>query len=123
MRRLSFLSLFFLCSSAFAAAPSAATQKEVSHLFSYLKNSGCSFNRNGSWYEAGKATAHLQQKYDYLLKKNLVSSSEDFIARAATESSVSGKSYSVRCGNNAPVASGPWFSTELQRYRKSKATP
>lgn len=123
MKHLSLLSFFFLCSSAFAAAPSAATQEEVSHLFAYLKNSGCSFNRNGSWYDAGKATAHLQQKYDYLLKKNLVSSSEDFIARAATESSMSGAAYSVRCGNAEALPSGPWFRAELQRYRKSKTTP
>ncbi|MGH8492893.1 MAG: DUF5329 domain-containing protein [Moraxellaceae bacterium] len=114
------LLLLALTSSTFAAAPSAATQAEVSHLFSYLRNSGCSFSRNGSWYAADKATAHLQQKYDYLLKKNLVSSSEDFIARAATESSMSSKPYSVRCGTAEPTPSGPWFRAELQRYRQSK---
>ena len=118
LRLLLCLPLFLLATQASAGAPSATTQQEVAHLFAYLKNSGCSFNRNGTWYEAAKAAAHLQQKYDYLLKKDLVSSSEDFIARAATESSMSGKPYAVRCSNAEAVPSGPWFRAELQRYRK-----
>lgn len=110
----------FVCalfSNPASAAPSPATEREISHLFTYLKSSGCSFNRNGTWYEPAKAAAHLQQKYDYLLKKNLVSSSEDFIIRAATESSISNKPYSVRCGAAAPTPSGLWFRAELERYR------
>jgi hypothetical protein len=120
VKRLTFLILCLLCSGASADAPSAATQQEVSHLFSYLENSGCSFDRNGSWYDASKATAHLRQKYEYLLKKRLIASAEDFIARAATESSMSGKPYSVRCGDTGPVPSGAWFGAELQRYRQRK---
>ncbi|MDQ8038207.1 MAG: DUF5329 domain-containing protein [Pedobacter sp.] len=118
MKTLTALALTLASSLALASTPSASTQQEINHLFAYLKNSGCSFNRNGTWYEAGKAADHLQQKYDYLLKKKLVDSSEDFIARAATESSMSSKPYSVRCGNAAAVASGPWFRAELERYRK-----
>lgn len=118
MKTLTALALILASSLAAAGTPSASTQQEINHLFTYLKNSGCSFNRNGTWYEAGKAADHLQQKYDYLLKKKLVESSEDFIARAATESSMSSKPYSVRCGNAAAVASGPWFRAELERYRK-----
>ena len=41
---------------------------------------------------------HLQRKYDYLLKKSLVDTSEQFIQRAASKSSVSGKPYRVKCG-------------------------
>ncbi len=113
------LALLLIPCLAFAAEPSATTKKEIAHLLSYLKDSGCQFNRNGSWYSASEAVDHLNQKYDYLLKKGLVSSAEDFIARGASESSMSSKPYQVKCGANPPVQSGPWLSDELMRYRRS----
>ena len=99
------------------AAPPAAARQEIAHLIGYLTASGCSFQRNGSWHDAAQAAKHLQRKYDYLLKRDLVASSEDFIARAASESSLSGKPYQVRCGGTAPVASAAWLKAELAKYR------
>lgn len=96
------------------------TQQEIAHLFTYLRGSGCEFNRNGTWYGASEAASHLNQKYDYLLRKNLISSTEDFIQRSATESSMSGKPYLVRCGQAHPVESGPWFKAALAKYRSGK---
>lgn len=101
-----------------AAAPSAATQAEVSHLFSYLAGSNCQFNRNGSWYSAPDAAAHLKKKYDYLADKGAVTTSERFIELGASKSSVSGKPYLVKCGQAQPVESGPWLGAELARYRQ-----
>jgi hypothetical protein len=98
------------------------TKQEINHLFSYLKSSGCSFNRNGTWYSAGDAADHLQQKYDYLLKKDMITDAESFIKLAATESSMSGKAYEVKCGDAAPIASGTWFSHELATYRQHALT-
>lgn len=98
---------------------SAVGQQEISHLFSFLENSGCQFNRNGSWHEAKEAADHLNTKYQYLLGKDMVSSAEDFISRAATKSSMSGQAYLVKCGNAAPVESAVWFQAELEKYRKS----
>lgn len=112
--------LLLLPTLAQAAAPSPATTQEISHLLGYLKESGCQFNRNGSWYGAGEAVDHLNQKYRYLLKKGLLSSAEDFIARAASESSMSGKPYQVKCGGGAAVTSGPWFRSELTRFRATR---
>ena len=103
--------------SAAGQAPSPATTKEIGQLFAALKSSGCQFNRNGSWHNADKAAAHLQRKYDYLLKKDLVSSTESFIELAATQSSMSGKAYQVRCGKSAPVPSKSWFSAKLREMR------
>lgn len=115
------VSVALLLSSTLAhAAPTSAAQAEIAHLVGYLKASGCSFNRNGSWYEAGKAAQHLDRKYEYLVKRDLVTSSEDFIARAASESSISGKPYQVRCGNETPVASAAWLKTELAKYRAAQ---
>lgn len=102
------------------AAPPLAARLEIAHLIGYLTASGCSFQRNGSWHDAAEAAKHLQRKYDYLLKRDLVATGEDFIARAASESSLSGKPYQVRCGGNAPVASAAWLKAELVQYRAAR---
>ncbi|MEG0149301.1 MAG: DUF5329 domain-containing protein [Comamonas sp.] len=102
---------------ALAAAPSAQAQQEIAHLQDYLKNSGCEFQRNGSWHSSVQARDHLQKKYDYLVKKDLLQSAEDFIARAATESSISHKAYEVRCAGKAVEPASSWLQAELKRYR------
>lgn len=113
--------------AALAAAPSAfaaedaRTRDEVAHLLDYLGHSGCQFNRNGTWYDAQKARSHLEEKYAYLQKRDLVPDTQAFITRAATASSMSGKAYEVRCGTAQPVPSGRWLGDELQRYRTAHA--
>lgn len=92
------------------------TKQEIAHLFTHLKTSGCEFNRNGTWYNADKAVAHLNQKYEYLLGKNLISTTEDFIERAASESSVSHKAYLVKCGDKE-TKSAAWFNEALTQFR------
>jgi Family of unknown function (DUF5329) len=59
----------------------------------------------------------LQTKYKYLQDKDWVPSAEKFIERAATESSLSGKAYQIKCADNAAQASGPWFLAALVKYR------
>ncbi|MFW2366921.1 MAG: DUF5329 domain-containing protein [Desulforhopalus sp.] len=108
--------LLSLCG--FAAGGEEQTfQDEVDQLLSFLENSECEFNRNGTWYDGSKAVDHIKRKYNYLLKKNLVDSTESFIDRAATKSSMSGKAYQVRCGSGQPVESAVWFRAELNKMR------
>ena len=102
---------------ALAEKPTPAASQEIAHLIEHLKVSGCEFQRNGSWYDAVAARGHLQRKYDYLLKRDLVDSSEQFIQRAASKSSVSGKPYRVKCGA-LELDSAVWFDMQLQRLRK-----
>jgi hypothetical protein len=97
------------------------TQREVEHLLDYVARPGCEFNRNGSWYDGQKAREHLRDKYQYLEKRKLVPDAEAFIQRGATESSMSGKPYQVRCNGSAAVQSGPWLTEELKRYRATQA--
>ena len=96
------------------------TAVEIDGLFSALLQSGCEFNRNGSWHSAKQASQHLQGKYDYLLKKNLVPNTEAFIERAASQSSMSSKPYLVRCPDQPEVNSKQWFTDQLQKIRASK---
>lgn len=103
--------------SAFAAAPDV-TRTEVARLLDAVEKSQCQFNRNGSWHDAKEARAHLQKKFDYLEKKKLVTSTESFIERGASTSSMSGDPYQIRCPGTAPVTSAAWLKAELARQRK-----
>lgn len=118
-----FASLLLLGSAgAASAAPLPPTARaEVDALLTRLQSSGCEFNRNGSWYTGAEARAHLLKKLDYLEGKDMVATAEQFIARGASGSSMSGKPYLVRCAGRAPVESGPWLKAELQAARAARA--
>lgn len=116
MRPLSLFAILpLLATTAFAAAPKA--DAEIDALLKRLRTSGCSFQRNGTWYEAAKATEHLQTKRAYFDKKGKLSSAEDFIRLAATESSMSGKAYQVKCPDQPQVPSARWLLAELAKLR------
>lgn len=100
-----------------AAPLPPAARGEIEALLSQLAASGCQFKRNGSWHTAEEAQVHLRRKLDYLVDKGAVASAEQFIERAASKSSVSGQVYQVKCGSEAPVASGAWLHGALQRLR------
>ncbi len=94
-----------------------ATKAEIAHLFTILETSNCQFNRNGTWYSSKEASAHLSTKYKYLQDKDLVPTAEKFIERAATESSLSGKAYQIKCADGVVQPSAPWFQAILLKYR------
>ena len=99
------------------AAPEPRVQAEIAHLLDYVATPGCQFNRNGSWHAGAEARGHLRKKYDYLVKRKLVTTAESFIEHAATESSMSGRDYLVKCGGGKPVASAAYLKEQLLRYR------
>jgi hypothetical protein len=115
--------IFMFASTAFCAELSSVAQQEIAYLFSHMESSGCEFNRNDSWYGAAEASVHIQKKYQYLLRRDLLSSAEDFIIGAASESSISNKPYLVRCPGTPVVESGPWFKSALEKYRQMRAKP
>ncbi|HSW24558.1 MAG TPA: DUF5329 family protein, partial [Burkholderiaceae bacterium] len=61
---------------------SSAAQKEITQLLDRIEASNCSFNRNGNWYPAAEARKHLQMKLDYMVKRNMLGSAEEFISKA-----------------------------------------
>ena len=106
--------------SSWAAAPSKAARAEIQQLLAFVANSGCQFNRNGTWYPAPEASAHLADKERYLAERGQIASAEDFIAKAATKSSMTGKPYTVRCGSEPAVTSAEWLSAELRQFRQGR---
>ncbi|MCZ6663699.1 MAG: DUF5329 domain-containing protein [Gammaproteobacteria bacterium] len=118
MRLLALLVIVLSCSSSLAADVDAKTQAEIAHLFDQMQQSNCQFARNGSWYSAAEAVHHIDKKYQYLLKRTAVRSTENFIERAASRSSISGQPYRVKCGGSAAIESAEWFQAELDVFRK-----
>jgi hypothetical protein len=101
------------------AKPPADAESEINYLLSYIENSGCDFYRNGTWYDSKKARTHLHDKYDVLVAGNRINTAEDFIEKTASESSLSGRPYEVRCGAGDVVPSNRWLRDALARYRLS----
>jgi uncharacterized protein DUF5329 len=99
------------------AEPPIRMQLEVSFLLGYIEGSRCAFYRNGAWHDSKEAQAHLRDKYKWLSARNLINTTEEFIERAATESSLSGQAYEVKCNGGAPVTSNQWLRDELARLR------
>jgi Family of unknown function (DUF5329) len=94
-----------------------AVQIEVNFLLGYLEGSGCEFYRNGTWHDSKAAQEHLRDKYKYLAADNMINTTEDFIEKAASISSFSGKPYQVKCAGAEPVMSNQWLRDELVRLR------
>jgi hypothetical protein len=119
MKRTIFLVLLAAAIPPLAAGTDATTKQEIAQLLDHLGASGCRFNRNGTWYDASRAVAHLDRKYKYLIENNLVGSVEEFIERAASASSASGKPYLVKCGNGPEMQSAAWFRGVLLKFREA----
>jgi len=101
----------------------AAAKTEIDHLLAFVGGSGCEFYRNGSWYDGKKGAEHLQMKLDYLAARNLVQGAQDFIEKAATQSSFSTLAYKVRCQGGEPILSAKWLGDELAKFRAGAKAP
>ncbi|MEP5763373.1 MAG: DUF5329 domain-containing protein [Halieaceae bacterium] len=90
-------------------------QQEIDHLLGYLADSGCTYIRNGSEHSAGDAVAHIRKKQRYFA--NRIDSSERFIELSASQSTMTGKVYMIRCPGQDEQSSQSWLLAELARYR------
>lgn len=123
MLRTAVTALFLAAVPAMAAAPAPRVQQEVRALLDAIATSPCQFQRNRSWYDGAEARAHLQKKYDYLVANNLVATTEEFIERGATASSISGTAYQIRCPGASTVDSAVWLRQKLAGLRRQGGTP
>jgi hypothetical protein len=113
--------LLFCASLTSANAPTQDAGTEIVQLLGVLGTSQCEFYRNGTWYSGSDAQAHLRKKYDYLRRKGLADTSEEFIDNVGTKSSVSGEAYQVKCGDSAPEPSAQWLTEQLQLMRSRQS--
>lgn len=101
------------------AEPPPEASAEIERLIADLGASGCMFQRNGTWYVSSEAQSHLRRKYEWLARRDLVDSAEQFIERAGSRSSMSGKAYQVRCDGKTAVPAAQWLNGRLAELRRS----
>lgn len=117
------VALTLLAAFAQASPLPPAARTEIAALLNVLAQSDCEFYRNGNWYAGAKAASHLQRKFDYLNKRDLISSAEAFIALGASKSSMSKEIYQVRCPHEPAVPSALWLNELLDELRGEPRNP
>ena len=98
-----------------AALADAVDEMEIAYLLDFMAASGCTFVRNGDEHNSPDAADHMRLKYSR--GKRYVDSAEHFIDRLATESSWSGKPYTVICDGQSQT-SAQWLHRALSAYRQ-----
>lgn len=104
----------FFSGSVYADVP-ANQVSEVEHLLSFVKNSDCVINRNGTEHIGSKGVKHIQRKYDYF--RDDIETTEDLIRLSATKSTMSGKYYTVKCPGEEVIRTQDWLLAELEKFR------
>jgi hypothetical protein len=111
------LALAFMLAPADGIAAQSAAETEISHLLDFIETSRCEFFRNGAWYTATQARAHMDEKLALVQKANGVTSAESFIEKVASRSALTNLPYRVRCSADGVVPVADWLTVELRRYR------
>ena len=89
-------------------------ETEINALLEVVAKSGCDFKRNGTLHSSPDAAEHLALKYSR--GQRYVETTENFIDRLATNSSWTGRSYTVIC-DGVETASGTWLHAQLLGMR------
>ena len=105
--------IILLALPGFAAADTAET--EIEYLLNSIGDSSCTFIRNGKRHEAAAAEDHLRMKYRR--GKRHAPTTELFIERLASASSMSKKPYMIECSEKQALPTGDWLSDRLAEYR------
>lgn len=100
-----------------AAEPDDMAAAEIDALLTTVGSSDCVFIRNGRRYDADTAEQHLRLKLRR--GKRYVTSTETFIERLASKSSMSRKPYFIQCPGEEQVPSGEWLRQKLEQQRES----
>ncbi|HTF88852.1 MAG TPA: DUF5329 family protein [Planctomycetota bacterium] len=91
----------------------------IEQLIGTIAASPLVFIRNGSEHTGEKASAHIRDKYEHYKKS--IATPEDFIAKAASKSELSGKPYLVKLADGREAELSGWLSERLVELRKAAA--
>jgi hypothetical protein len=92
---------------------------EIEYLLSSIGSSECVFVRNGGRHSAEKAEEHLRMKYKR--GRRYATSTEAFIERLASKSSITRKLYMMDCPGAEPEPTGEWLMQRLEEFRECAA--
>ena len=110
------LSAVILLAFSLPVAAATAQDPEVVYLLSWVAQSDCTFVRNGDDHPADEAADHLEMKYNRV--RRWIDDADEFIDRIASGSSISGRTYLVRCPGVAEQASRDWLTGALRQHRE-----
>jgi len=116
VRALLCLALLLALATGVTAMADDTAEREIDYLLGFVEKSGCIFVRNGTDHDSADAADHLRLKYSR--GSRYVNSAEQFIDRLASESSWSGKPYTVTCDGTTETA-GAWLHRALADYREA----
>ncbi len=107
--------VLLLCLLSFGARADDEVPAEIDFLLTSIGSSNCTFIRNGERHDSRAAEEHLRMKYRR--GKRYATSSEKFVERLASKSSLSRKLYYIECEGEEKVPSGDWLMARLGEYR------
>ena len=117
-----FLRTVFACLISLAAIlpshaePAAAEKAKIESLISHLENlKDATFVRNGSDYDAKSAAKFLRGKWQANDKD--IKTATDFIAKAATVSSTTGKPYLIRFKDGTQTKCSDYLTARLKELK------
>ena len=103
-------------------APSPTPAEDVAaaieHLLATIASSELVFVRNGDEHTGAAAAGHIRKKREHYAKE--IKTAEDFIAKAATKSELSGKPYAVKLADGKRVPLAEWLGARLAEWRASQ---
>lgn len=110
--------LFIMLASplcALAQSTDLSAEEEIQLLITKVENSACTFHRNGGTHSAVDAADHIRLK----LRRGSrhAKTSQSFIDRLASKSSLSGRPYKIECDQGELILMKTWLDTELQAIR------
>jgi hypothetical protein len=96
----------------------AAEKQNVEALIKHVEETkGAKFVRNGQEYDAKTAAKFLRSKWEANAAE--IKTAKDFIAKAASVSSTTGKPYLIRFKDGKEIKSGEYLLAELRKLEKA----
>jgi hypothetical protein len=97
------------------AAQTDELDTTIEYLIGHVSGSGLTFIRNARRYSAAEAAEHMRRKYEHF--KDDIRTPEEFIARCATRSLLSGKPYLLVTEQGEEIPTSAWLGRALEDYR------
>jgi len=110
------LGLSLLGAQTATSQPMTETQKIEALIKIVDELKDATFIRNGDVHDCHAAAKHMRDKWD--AQKSKIKTAEDFIEKAASKSSVSGKPYLIRFSDGREVESGTFLREQLQKLNQ-----
>jgi hypothetical protein len=100
-----------------ASAADDSADAEIQYLLHQVGSSNCTFVRNGQRHTAERAEEHLRMKYSK--GRKYIGDAEEFIDKIASNSSWTGKPYTIECANGTAEQSRSWLLVRLRDHREN----